>query len=200
MSAVEAARAVLAAASLVDSTMPKPDVNVLRMWAEILGDIDVDAAKRAIIAHYGEEHRRIMPADVRRRVEAERAVVTAQRVVDGSNCNAVPDADPDDVPAWLAALRAGRLVDRSPKGLVARPVSALVASTLARRPINERRRGPCTGGCDCHWDGPAQSNGMAACCDPNDCGPCCEKCPTCPSVQRWAAESDSSAQPESRTA
>lgn len=22
------------------------------------------------------------------------------------------------------------------------------------------------------------------CCDPNDCGPCCEKCPTCPTLNR----------------
>lgn len=137
MSAVEAAEAVLAAASLVDSTMPKPDVNVLRMWAEILGDIDVPAAKRAIVAHYADEYRRVMPADIRRRVNAEQATARAQRIVDGTNCNEVPDADPDDVPAWLAALRAGRLVDRSPAGpLTPRPVAALVASTLARRPFN----------------------------------------------------------------
>lgn len=25
---------------------------------------------------------------------------------------------------------------------------------------------------------------VARCCDPNDCGPCCENCPTCPSVAR----------------
>jgi hypothetical protein len=23
-----------------------------------------------------------------------------------------------------------------------------------------------------------------ACCDPNDCGPCCENCPTCPTLMR----------------
>lgn len=200
MSAVEAAEAVLAAASLVDSTMPKPDVNVLRMWAEILGDIDVDAAKRAIVAHYTDEHRRVMPADIRRRVSAEQAVSRAQRIVDGTNCNEVPDADPDDVPAYLAALRAGRLVDRSPRDPhTPRPVAALVASTLAQRPISDRYRAPCPGGCDSHWAGPAQPSGMAACCDPNDCGPCCEQCPTCPTVQRWAAEVPPT-QPERTTA
>jgi hypothetical protein len=26
------------------------------------------------------------------------------------------------------------------------------------------------------------------CCDPNDCGPCCADCPTCPTVARWRAE------------
>lgn len=26
----------------------------------------------------------------------------------------------------------------------------------------------------------------AGCCDPNDCGPCCEWCPTCPTVRQMA--------------
>lgn len=26
------------------------------------------------------------------------------------------------------------------------------------------------------------------CCDPRDCGPCCERCPTCPTLQRQAVE------------
>jgi hypothetical protein len=25
---------------------------------------------------------------------------------------------------------------------------------------------------------------IGACCDPDDCGPCCENCPTCPTLQR----------------
>jgi hypothetical protein len=33
-----------------------------------------------------------------------------------------------------------------------------------------------------HRDGSVRPNGMAYCCDPNDCGPCCPECPTCPSI------------------
>lgn len=33
------------------------------------------------------------------------------------------------------------------------------------------------GCCPLHIDGPA-----GACCDPDDCGPCCNDCPTCPSM------------------
>lgn len=31
--------------------------------------------------------------------------------------------------------------------------------------------------CELHIDGPA-----GTCCDGNDCGPCCERCPTCPTL------------------
>lgn len=31
------------------------------------------------------------------------------------------------------------------------------------------------------------------CCDPEDCGPCCEDCPTCPTLIRRAAEGESEA-------
>jgi hypothetical protein len=33
--------------------------------------------------------------------------------------------------------------------------------------------------CDLHKLGPA-----GFCCDPDDCGPCCENCPTCPEIYR----------------
>ena len=36
--------------------------------------------------------------------------------------------------------------------------------------------------CDLHL--PNERHPDADCCDPNDCGPCCENCPTCPSLQR----------------
>jgi hypothetical protein len=28
------------------------------------------------------------------------------------------------------------------------------------------------------------------CCDPDDCGPCCENCPTCPTLARWATPNE----------
>jgi hypothetical protein len=119
------ARAVLAAASLGDQTFAKPDPGILAFWAEILGDVDLSAALRAVKAHYTEEHRRIMPADVIKRVRAERV---SFRTFELDNFNAVPDADPDDVPAYLDALRAGRLVDESPK--TQRPMPQLVTEIL----------------------------------------------------------------------
>lgn len=33
--------------------------------------------------------------------------------------------------------------------------------------------------CECHQP--------AGCCDPNDCGPCCERCPTCPTLAKARA-------------
>ncbi|MGR6922649.1 YqaJ viral recombinase family nuclease [[Actinomadura] parvosata] len=41
------------------------------------------------------------------------------------------------------------------------------------------------GCCDLHRYGPPSVYGaMAACCDPDDCGPCCPDCPTCPTLHR----------------
>jgi hypothetical protein len=41
---------------------------------------------------------------------------------------------------------------------------------------------PC---CDRHVEvpGKAHSQALLACCDQDDCGPCCEKCPTCPTLR-----------------
>lgn len=39
------------------------------------------------------------------------------------------------------------------------------------------------GCCDLHRYGPPATFGaMAPCCDPDDCGPCCRECPTCPTL------------------
>jgi len=132
VSGYDTAKAVLAKASLGDRTFSRPDAGVLAFWAEQLHDVDPAAALRAVTAHYSEEHRRIMPSDVLKRVRAESA---AQRRQDYDQVNAVPDADPDDVPAYLAALRAGRLVDNSPAAQP-RPISAVVEKILRRRPID----------------------------------------------------------------
>lgn len=41
------------------------------------------------------------------------------------------------------------------------------------------------GCCDLHRYGPPSVFGaMAACCDPDDCGPCCPACPTCPTLHQ----------------
>ena len=36
--------------------------------------------------------------------------------------------------------------------------------------------------CELHRPGYASPGGMAPCCDTNDCGPCCDDCPTCPTA------------------
>lgn len=38
--------------------------------------------------------------------------------------------------------------------------------------------------CELHAPGKALPGGMAPCCDPSDCGPCCEDCSTCPTNNR----------------
>ena len=38
--------------------------------------------------------------------------------------------------------------------------------------------------CDWHKPGKALAGAMAPCCDPGDCGPCCEDCSTCPTNNR----------------
>lgn len=42
--------------------------------------------------------------------------------------------------------------------------------------------------CDSHQIGPTRANGMGWCCDVNDCGPCCEHCPTCPTIAKAAVK------------
>ncbi len=67
-----------------------------------------------------------MPADIKRRVAAVRA--DAARDLQGPGQPAeVPDADPDDIPAYLAALRAQRIRGAEGGALKQRPVLALLA-------------------------------------------------------------------------
>jgi hypothetical protein len=62
--AEKTARAVLAAAALVDHRIREPDPNVIRAWARILGDIDQQHALDAVVRHYRTETRVLLPADV----------------------------------------------------------------------------------------------------------------------------------------
>jgi hypothetical protein len=75
-------------------------------WHEILSDLDFDDAKLAVVAHYRTETRRVMPADIRAAVKK----IRAERV---THPDEIPDADPDDVPAYVVALRQGRYVRAS---------------------------------------------------------------------------------------
>lgn len=81
--AEQTARAVLAAASLVDHRIREPDANVIRAWASILGDIDRQRALDAVVRHYRTETRVLLPSDV----------LQGQRIGE----------DPDRMPAYRPA-------------------------------------------------------------------------------------------------
>lgn len=93
-------------------------------WHTILADIDFTAAREAVAAHYAAETRWIMPADIRQHVINQRAATAAD--IQGAGLPAeIPDADPDDVPAYLAAVRQQRV--RAAEGLKPRPLKQLLA-------------------------------------------------------------------------
>jgi hypothetical protein len=132
MTALDTAKAVLAKASLYDQTFAKPDMGILRAWAEAFDGITVEDAMQAVADHYGPKNlqtRRIMPADVIRSVRHMRAE-RIERAVEN-----VPDldADPDDVLGYLAALRGHRyrVADGTEKQ---RPVRQLLEGAIARMP------------------------------------------------------------------
>lgn len=104
-------------------TVGKADVLA---WQAVLADIDYDAARQAVAAHYATETRWIMPADIRQAVIKMRADTAADYQGPGLSAD-IPDADPDDVTAYLAAIRTQRV--RAAEGLPMRrrPVAELVA-------------------------------------------------------------------------
>jgi hypothetical protein len=63
---LETARAVLAAASLVDPRIRKPDPAVAGAWAMVLAGVDRRRALEAVRRHYAASAEVLMPADVRR--------------------------------------------------------------------------------------------------------------------------------------
>ena len=75
----EQAAAVLAKASSYDNRKPSQEMKL--SWAQALPDIDPISAIEAVIAHYGEETRFVMPADIRRRVQGTNAQAPYNRTV-----------------------------------------------------------------------------------------------------------------------
>jgi len=91
---------VLAVAQAFDRrTVGELDVEA---WHKAIGDLNADECRSAVTAHYTRSREWCMPFDVRNSVKALRADRLA-RAVEGA-----PDADPDDVPEYLRALRDGR--------------------------------------------------------------------------------------------
>lgn len=104
------------------------------LWADLLDDIPYEPAKAAVREYYREESRWITPAEVRRRALAMRAAQTRRPPAPGPE--AVPDADPDDEPAYRRALTEGRWREPDPDARP-RPVGELLASYGALSVIPE---------------------------------------------------------------
>lgn len=111
----DAARLLALAAAFDRRTVGEEDAIA---WSDVLADLDAEDCAKAIRDHYRDQTAWIMPAHIRTAVRRARA----ERIT--REPEPVPDADPDDVPAYLAALRAGRR--RSARGERARPVTALL--------------------------------------------------------------------------
>jgi hypothetical protein len=104
---------LLALAAAFDRrTVGEADVSA---WMSVLGDLNYADARQALTEHYAEHREFAMPADIRGRVK----IIRRDRLSAAHGDAAVPDADPDDIPAWLTALREGRMRSASPVAQVA---------------------------------------------------------------------------------
>lgn len=92
---------VLAVAAAFDNrTVGRTDIVA---WHAVIGHLNATEARDAVLAHYADTADRLMPAHVLGRVKKIRALRIAARP------DALPDVDPDDVGAYLRALRDGRM-------------------------------------------------------------------------------------------
>ena len=119
MNLTQTAQLLTLAAAYDQRTIGEVDV---RAWADLLGGVEYADAQQAVKTHYATETRRVMPVDVIR---------GARRIADERGAHvdpfAVPAADPDDVPGYLAALRSG---EQRPRGVLHdRPIRAALSRT-----------------------------------------------------------------------
>lgn len=137
MTPADTAELLTFAAAFDRRTIGKADVLA---WHTVLTDITLQDAKDAVTAHYGRETRWIMPADIRQHVQVQRADTAADFQGPGLSA-AIPDADPDDVRAYLAAVKEQRT--RAADGqLHPRPVKELLAGVGRQVPTQTRQTGP----------------------------------------------------------
>lgn len=116
MNRTETALALTLTAAIDRRTIGETDVEA---WHLTLGDLDYADVRDAIAEHYRTSRVWLMPADIRERVhQARRTRLSAVP-------DPLPDADPDDPAAYIAALRAGR--SRVADGGQHRPVAAILA-------------------------------------------------------------------------
>lgn len=113
-------------------------------WHDVLGDIPLNAA-RAAAATVARRQPFVSPAEIRAAYTAQRENTAADIQGPGLPA-AIPDADPDDVPAYLAAVREQRT--RAADGqLRPRPVKELLAGVGRTVPTQTRQTGPLTVTC-----------------------------------------------------
>lgn len=112
---------LLAKAQLVDNRTV--DEYVIEAWYEVVAGLDYDDAMSALTEHRRTSTEYLTPAHI---VDGVRAIRKA-RLDRGTNAEGIPDADPDDVTAYLAALRERRV--QIAAGDTGRPVTALIQST-----------------------------------------------------------------------
>lgn len=100
-------------------------------WMLVIGDMPFDEASTAVRT-LARQQPFIGPSDIvseigkARRSRASFPPGTAQDAIEAD----IPDADPDDVRAYIAALRAGR--HRSTEGLQHRPVQQMIETSFVR--------------------------------------------------------------------
>lgn len=82
------------------------DREVIEVWADMLDDLELEAALPAAREHLRTDTAWLTPALIRHRIEAaQKGRADAQSVFEAQR---VPDADPDDEIGYRAALRQGR--------------------------------------------------------------------------------------------
>jgi hypothetical protein len=121
-------------------------------WYDVLGEYDA-TEMRAAIAACAAEKPFVSPAEIVAALRTRRQ--DTDRDLQGPGQYAeIPDADPDDVPAYLAALRGQRTRAARGDQLTARPVLAITAGVGREVPaeyIAVRRPGPLGVACPrCH--------------------------------------------------
>lgn len=130
MNRAETARLLTMCAAYDNRT---PSEAAVIAWHEALADLAFEDAKTAVVDHYRASREWIMPADVRQRI----VEIRRHRLAALGDDAAVPDADPDDVEAYLKALREGRMRRASPEGTRRRNVQTLTTNAFREVPSDD---------------------------------------------------------------
>ncbi|MFB7162293.1 hypothetical protein [Streptomyces sp. NPDC056242] len=125
-------------------------------WHDVIGDHDLDEA-RAAAAAVARRQPFVSPAEINDEIRARRDERAADFQGPGLTAE-IPDADPDDVRAYLDALRNQRTRAATGQQLQQRPMRELLASAASRLPsvsddalAKVRRPGPLGVACpQCH--------------------------------------------------
>ncbi len=120
----------LAILSFVHAACPamRMDEQTPEAWALLLADLDYQDAQQAVV-NLGKRQAFIAPADINqetRRLRTDRLSREASLEP--------PDADPDDVPAYLEAVRSGRTRRVDQDRLVQRNVRQVISGAFRRTP------------------------------------------------------------------